>query len=226
MAQSPFEIPSPVLEKLDELNEIVKDHPVYIPPQVAAKFLGMNPATLIASIQARQCPFAFGYQKTLHSNATNKIPSATFYLWYTQGWMLKMYDAEKALHKRKDIGKMTAKRKVKPKPCAGCAHYRSSTGSRGGEEICHYILDTGEPRGCPPERCNKRETQAPQNRGLKRHSTTRHMRFAARCNAAQKNARSSRAERSINHEDLTQALDATAPAGSLCPIYWPNQLAV
>ena len=32
MAQSPFEIPSPVLEKLDELNEIVKDHPVYIPP--------------------------------------------------------------------------------------------------------------------------------------------------------------------------------------------------
>lgn len=50
---------------------------------------------------------------------------------------------------------MSAKRR-KPKPCAGCAHYRSSTGSRGGEEICHYILDTGEPRGCPPERCDKR----------------------------------------------------------------------
>ena len=62
---------------------------------------------------------------------------------------------------------MTAKRKVKPKPCAGCAHYRSSTGSRGGEEIYHYILDTGEPRGCPPERCNKRETQAPHKSGLK-----------------------------------------------------------
>lgn len=96
MSKSPFEIPAPVLKKLDELNEIVKEHPVYIPPQVAAKFLGMNPATLIASIQARQCPFAFGYQKTLHSNATNKIPSATFYLWYTQGWMLKIYDAEKS----------------------------------------------------------------------------------------------------------------------------------
>ena len=63
MSKSPFEIPAPVLKKLDELNEIVKEHPVYIPPQVAAKFLGMNPATLIASIQARQCPFAFGYQK-------------------------------------------------------------------------------------------------------------------------------------------------------------------
>ena len=87
MSKSPFEIPAPVLKKLDELNELV-----YIPPQVAAKFLGMNPATLIASIQARQCPFAFGYQKTLHSNATNKIPSATFYLWYTQGWMLKIHD--------------------------------------------------------------------------------------------------------------------------------------
>lgn len=67
MSKSPFEIPAPVLKKLDELNEIVKDHPVYIPPQVAAKFLGMNPATLIASIQARQCPFAFGYQKTLQN---------------------------------------------------------------------------------------------------------------------------------------------------------------
>ena len=65
VSKSPFEIPAPVLKKLDELNEIVKDHPVYIPPQVAAKFLGMNPATLIASIQARQCPFAFGYQKNV-----------------------------------------------------------------------------------------------------------------------------------------------------------------
>lgn len=43
---------------------------------------------------------------------------------------------------------MIAKRKAKPKPkpCKGCAHYRSETGSRGGEEICHYILDTGKPR--------------------------------------------------------------------------------
>ena len=73
MSKSPFEIPAPVLKKLDELNEIVKDHPVYIPPQVAAKFLGMNPATLIASIQARQCPFAFGYQKTLHSPGKNAV---------------------------------------------------------------------------------------------------------------------------------------------------------
>lgn len=96
MTQSPFKIPTPVLEKLDELNELVKKHPVYIPPQAAAKFLGMNPATLIASIQARQCPFAFGYQKTLHSNATNKIPASTFYLWYTQGVTLKIYESENA----------------------------------------------------------------------------------------------------------------------------------
>lgn len=56
---------------------------------------------------------------------------------------------------------MTAKRKVKSKPCKGCAHNRSETGSRGGEEICHYILDTGEPRGCLPENCNKRITRLP-----------------------------------------------------------------
>lgn len=60
---------------------------------------------------------------------------------------------------------MTAKRRTpkhKSKPCAGCAHYRSETGSRGGKEICHYILDTGEPRGCPPEECDKRITQLPK----------------------------------------------------------------
>lgn len=63
MSKSPFEIPAPVLKKLDELNELVKEHPVYIPPQVAAKFLGMNPATLIASIQARQCRLRLGIKK-------------------------------------------------------------------------------------------------------------------------------------------------------------------
>lgn len=65
---------------------------------------------------------------------------------------------------------MTAKRKAKPKPkpCKGCAHYRSETGSRGGEEICHYILDTGEPRGCLPERCDKRATQLPKKPSFER----------------------------------------------------------
>lgn len=92
MAKSPLEIPAPVLKKLDELNELVKEHPIYIPPQAAAKFLGMNPATLTACIQMRQCPFAFGYKKTPHSNSTNKIPATTFYLWYTQGCPLKMYE--------------------------------------------------------------------------------------------------------------------------------------
>lgn len=64
---------------------------------------------------------------------------------------------------------MTSKRrkpKPKSKPCAGCAHYRSETGSRGGKEICHYILDTGEPRGCPPEECDKRVTQLQQKTGI------------------------------------------------------------
>lgn len=64
---------------------------------------------------------------------------------------------------------MTSKRRKpnsKFKPCEGCAHYRSETGSRGGKEICHYILDTGEPRGCPPEQCDKRVTQLQQKTGI------------------------------------------------------------
>ncbi len=96
MTQSPFKIPIPVIEKLNELNELVKEYPIYIPPQAAAKFLGMNPATLTACIQMRQCPFAFGYKKSPHSNSTNKIPATTFYLWYTQGFLLKMHDMEDA----------------------------------------------------------------------------------------------------------------------------------
>ncbi len=45
--------------------------------------------------------------------------------------------------------------------CVGCIYYRrlyecgdfSLTGM-----VCHYLLDTGHSRGCPPgERCNKKE---------------------------------------------------------------------
>lgn len=41
------------------------------------------------------------------------------------------------------------------KTCAGCAYYRPLYDNRG-ESYCNYILDTGEPRGCPAENCNKK----------------------------------------------------------------------
>lgn len=41
--------------------------------------------------------------------------------------------------------------------CLGCAHYRPLNEVRSGSRACHYILDTGESRGCPPENCTKKE---------------------------------------------------------------------
>lgn len=41
------------------------------------------------------------------------------------------------------------------KTCVGCAYYRPLYDNRG-ESYCNFILDTGEPRGCPAEKCTKK----------------------------------------------------------------------
>lgn len=41
------------------------------------------------------------------------------------------------------------------KLCVGCVHYRPIK-KISGAPACHYIIDAGEPRGCPPDRCDKR----------------------------------------------------------------------
>lgn len=40
------------------------------------------------------------------------------------------------------------------KTCRGCIFYRPL--SAGHEMACHYMLMTGEKRGCPPENCTKK----------------------------------------------------------------------
>ena len=42
--------------------------------------------------------------------------------------------------------------------CRGCVYYRSLSESSRGKPYCNYILDTGEPRGCPAENCEKKIT--------------------------------------------------------------------
>lgn len=42
------------------------------------------------------------------------------------------------------------------KTCKGCVYYRSLSESGRGKPYCNYILDTGEPRGCPAENCDKK----------------------------------------------------------------------
>lgn len=42
------------------------------------------------------------------------------------------------------------------KSCSGCI-YRRGIGALGSKyTVCHYLLDTGKPRGCPAERCDKK----------------------------------------------------------------------
>ena len=43
------------------------------------------------------------------------------------------------------------------KTCKGCVYYRSlSENSPNLQPYCNYLLDTGEPRGCPAENCKKK----------------------------------------------------------------------
>lgn len=41
--------------------------------------------------------------------------------------------------------------------CRAC-HYRRPLGSKGTIKICYYCFDTGKPRGCPVDQCDKRIT--------------------------------------------------------------------
>lgn len=44
------------------------------------------------------------------------------------------------------------------KTCKGCVYYRPLSESSRGKPYCNYILDTGEPRRCPAENCDKKLT--------------------------------------------------------------------
>lgn len=48
------------------------------------------------------------------------------------------------------------------KTCRGCIYYRLL--SAGHEMACHYMLMTGEKRGCPPENCTKKKSPIGGNR--------------------------------------------------------------
>lgn len=85
-------LPAPAEKKLIELNQLVTEHPEYIPLPNVAAFLGANAEGLRCCIERGQCPFGIMWQKdvkhgksTLPGNKAFKIPSVTFYLWYTHG---------------------------------------------------------------------------------------------------------------------------------------------
>lgn len=78
-------IPQPVADRLEALNQLVDQHPQYIPVPDVAALMGMDPASLRASIDTGNCPFALGWQKDIKGYKAYKVPTVPFYLWYTQG---------------------------------------------------------------------------------------------------------------------------------------------
>ncbi|MFZ2538550.1 MAG: hypothetical protein WAX04_06570 [Oscillospiraceae bacterium] len=91
-------IPDPIEKQLEKLNIIVCKFPQYIPVDIVATFLGAKKEGLRVCIENGHCPFGLVWQSKVPTfNAQGekigmhtgrkayKIPTVTFYLWYTQG---------------------------------------------------------------------------------------------------------------------------------------------
>ena len=77
-----FTIPTPIKQKVAELEDLVEKHPCYLPLTEVAAFLGANAEGLRSCIESGKCPFGIAWQKTIRGNKAFKIPTATFYFWY------------------------------------------------------------------------------------------------------------------------------------------------
>lgn len=78
-----IEIPEEIVSQINELNQIVKRHPKSVPLMECAEFLGMDPESLKRNIELMRCPFALGWTSKEGSYRSCKIPTVTFWLWYT-----------------------------------------------------------------------------------------------------------------------------------------------
>lgn len=77
-------MPAVLENQFEKLNELVSEYPEFIPVPVLAKFLHANAEGLRYSMENGQCPFGLAWQKSIRGNKAFKVPSLTFYLWYTQ----------------------------------------------------------------------------------------------------------------------------------------------
>jgi hypothetical protein len=80
-----MQIPKPIENKLIELNQLIEQNPQFIPLTECAAFLGAKSDGLRTSIERGQCPFGISWQCVGAANRAFKIPTVTFYMWYTQG---------------------------------------------------------------------------------------------------------------------------------------------
>lgn len=80
---SPFKIPKPIEENMAKLNELVEKYPLNLPLPVVAEFMATDADCLRAALDAGTCPFGYGWKRVGASVRAYKIPTTTFWFWYT-----------------------------------------------------------------------------------------------------------------------------------------------
>lgn len=79
-------VPQEILDKQEELFELVHKYPKKIPIEALAKFLGRDRDALKASLDRGSADFGFaGTTDETRGNRLFTIPTFTFYAWYTKG---------------------------------------------------------------------------------------------------------------------------------------------
>lgn len=77
--------PNIIINKIDELNQIVEQYPEKIPVEKAAKFLGIDKDVLRRILSSGKCPFGFGIEAPgAYRRGASCIPTMAFYLWITK----------------------------------------------------------------------------------------------------------------------------------------------
>ena len=101
-----------IKDRLKELEALVKEHPRVLPVSEVAKFLGVNREGLMAALMRQNVPFGFAYQKGDGSYRVPVIPTAKFYLWYTNQTGADILAIERAasLYADKDAGFLASAR--------------------------------------------------------------------------------------------------------------------
>lgn len=91
-------IPKIITDRLASLETLVEKYPLKIPLTAAAEFLDMNTDGLMAALMRGNTPFGFAYQKQDGGNRVPVIPTATFYLWFTNtpGIDVRSHDVAKS----------------------------------------------------------------------------------------------------------------------------------
>lgn len=75
--------PESIIDSENRLEEICNEYPVFVPVNVAAKYLGMDITCLRDSIDQGKCRFGIGGRNNGNGNRFAKIPTLAFYNWVT-----------------------------------------------------------------------------------------------------------------------------------------------